>query len=75
MIDWLKFADNYNSTQKAPFSIKTCRRNQLDEIYMSTVSKPDLKHSGALFRKSACDLGFADTIVPVDLGLLPTEGD
>ena len=30
-----------------------------DGIYNSTISKRDLKPSGTLFQKNACDLGFA----------------
>ena len=50
---------DHSSTQKAPFSIKKYRPNQLDEIYISAVSKRDLKLSATFFRKNACDLGFA----------------
>ena len=40
---------DHNSTQKAPFSIKNYRLVQLDEIYISAISKRDLKHSGTFF--------------------------
>ena len=37
-------------------------------FYLSAVSKHDLKDSGSLFRKIACDLAHV-------LGFLPPEGD
>ena len=56
---------DHNSTQKAPCSIKQHRRrNELDWIYILTVSKRDLKPSATVVRTAACDLG-----------LLPPEGD
>ncbi len=47
---------DHKSTQKAPFSIKKNRRNQLDEIYIVAVSKRDLKPPATFVRKCARDL-------------------
>ena len=40
-------------------SIFLAELKALDEIYISTVSKHDLKHCGTFLREFACDLGFA----------------
>ena len=57
-----KFYTNLRSTitrrRKHLFNEKY-KRNQLDDIYILAVYKRDLKPSATLFRKFACDFGFA----------------